>query len=426
MNIKTNEKPVAMKLKLTLVAEYLNDDEKDALAKFGDVTDAISRTFIVPAGMSLHALHFAIMRAFGWTNSHLHHFLLPEETVKLMTSGNNLERWSDLCGIYFRFPSEHPDDYWDDDYKRGENPKIWMRAKYHGPYIYPAYSEHFIACQNEARVLRMEFDEVEVYETFQEMYERHRKTGEKDGPHFKGKKAFSDATIEELESHVTFESSFYELLERLTVSDLLCPTITPANFSKDKWIWESESYSFDQLVETWKGMADIYSPDLMLRFMRIAADYQSRYYRFMKTHRKSKGLTQAKHAFKEVIDSTNIAPVPVTSELLYEYDYGDGWQVKITCEKVYEERDLKSDEQVRAVYEKQRPICTEADGLSVMDDCGGIHGYIHDLRLMKDPVMKREFMLNESPDSVDNPEYIKNWAQGQGWTGRKVKSENLI
>ena len=88
----------------------------------------ITRDVIVPAEMPLYAVHYMIQRAFGWQNSHLHRFCLPEERFLEITGGKT-ERWLELMGVLF--PSLLMDDedrFWADDYERGSI-RIWRWRK---------------------------------------------------------------------------------------------------------------------------------------------------------------------------------------------------------------------------------------------------------------------------------------------------------
>lgn len=73
--------------------------------------------------MTLHALHYAVQRCFGWSNRHLHHFELGEDALH----GLVRQRFMDyvmFCGLYFRFPygaAVMEDIYWNDDYDEWEN-----------------------------------------------------------------------------------------------------------------------------------------------------------------------------------------------------------------------------------------------------------------------------------------------------------------
>lgn len=370
---KSDYVPKVMKLRLSLELENTDNDERETLQKYGDVTKGITRTVLVPAAMSLHALHYLINQAFGWQNSHLHNFRLPEELENELTAGNKLAEWSRLCGVYFRFPGEYDDIFWDDDYFEGESSKTWMRRKYNGPYYDGAKSERYANCQKEVRELRRHFSEFEVREDFGEMYDRHRKTGEKDGPRSKGKKKFDDATIRELETAVSFDHSFYELLEHIELYQILMPGIST----------ESET------VASLRSLA-----------IRLAE------------------------------------PLPIADRLEYEYDYGDDWKVSIECLNEYfmkESSDgtashyfdkdgiqVLDDEIFTKVGKKLKPVCIESDGLPVMDDAGGIHGFIETLRTIKEPVDP------EDAKALQEQKETKSWARMQGWTGKKVKPENLL
>ena len=124
-----------LKLHLELIAD-IDDEAEHILKKYGKVKRAISRDILAPADMRLHNLHYAIQRAFGWQNSHLHNFAYPDEVFSQLTD-NKLTKWLDLCGIYFRFPDgDNEDLYWDDDYDGSVSPKTWFKRKYIGPYYY--------------------------------------------------------------------------------------------------------------------------------------------------------------------------------------------------------------------------------------------------------------------------------------------------
>lgn len=70
--------PMAMELHLELDMKYVDERETEILKNYGRMEKFISRDFIVPGNMTLHALHYAIQKAFGWENSHLHSFVPTE------------------------------------------------------------------------------------------------------------------------------------------------------------------------------------------------------------------------------------------------------------------------------------------------------------------------------------------------------------
>lgn len=167
---------------------------------------AISRDILVPADMPLHNLHYAIQKAFGWQNSHLHHFTYEDELLENLFGGKFIS-WVPFCGLYFRFPSENFDDlYWDDDYEEGYSVKSWLRSKYTGPYYYGGNSELYLAAQLAARFFLQENRTVKVGPSFDE--------------YRKGKKGTTSHKIEDVSMDAMkmyFAAGMDELLERIPV-----------------------------------------------------------------------------------------------------------------------------------------------------------------------------------------------------------------
>lgn len=83
------KRPEVLKQKLALDMEYVDDEEMEVLRKYGKVEKGITREILVPSSITLHALNYAILRAFGWQNGHLHKFSLPKEVFHKMTGGKN-------------------------------------------------------------------------------------------------------------------------------------------------------------------------------------------------------------------------------------------------------------------------------------------------------------------------------------------------
>ena len=139
-------------------------------------------------------------------------------------------------------------------------------------------------------------------------------------------------------------------------------------------------------------------------------------------------------------------PIPVLSSLLYRYDYGDGWEVRITCTNAWydrstfarnEEGDLLRDkydfiretslfqdasgrevsgeelEQIQNILWKQSPVCIAWDGINLVDDVGGIGGFCEFLEI-----------INGTDSKAKKRD--KEWAKSLGWTGRMSKPENIL
>ena len=67
--------------------------EMDVLKKYGKVKTGISRDVLVPSNITLHALHYVIQRAFGWQNSHLHHFEFQTEKLPSRKLWSTKRNW---------------------------------------------------------------------------------------------------------------------------------------------------------------------------------------------------------------------------------------------------------------------------------------------------------------------------------------------
>ncbi|WP_367567943.1 hypothetical protein [Lacrimispora sp.] len=362
--------PYAIKLHLKLDNEeqYLDDSEREILRKYGKMKEWITRDFIVPGDITLHALHYAINKAFGWQNSHLHSFHPYEKDYEKMVKGGLLVEWNKLAGMYFRFPTDDYEDlYWDDDYEPSVSVKTWLRRKYTGPYYYGGTREYYDRCQEEVQKLISWKPVLEVRKSFGEWYVECKELAEKSGD--KADKAdmikrivpITDVTVRELEDTISFDGAFDELIERLPLYDILLMPDEKQDFNA----WHFANGRILKKIES---------------------------------------------------DQACLAPVttPILKELRYWYDYGDNWNIKITAVKVYAAKAdyIESGYSVQPL-EEHRPICVETDGLPLCDDVGGLGGYCNMLEVLHgdDPAEKEDFRV---------------WSRGMGWTGRSSKPENIL
>ena len=104
---------------------------------------------------------------------------------------------------------------------------------------------------------------------------------------------------------------------------------------------------------------------------------------------------------------------PQFDTVLYHYDYGDSWMVRLTVQAVYDVSQAAASAALTAVQETGKPLCIAADGLSVMDDCGGAEGYLHFLRLLD----------HGDPEAAAE---AREWAREMGWNSRRKKPENML
>lgn len=83
--------------------------------------------------------------------------------------------------------------------------------------------------------------------------------------------------------------------------------------------------------------------------------------------------------------------------LLYEYDFGDGWEHEILLEK-----------SLPMVGEVPMPTCTKAVGACPPEDVGGPPGYAHLLEVLRDPSNPEyEDMLEWVGDEPLDPDYVE-------------------
>lgn len=193
---KYDSEPI--RLHLSLEDDYLSSSQKTMLKRYGESSTgySITRDVIIPGDMQLHNLHYAIQKLFGWQNSHLRRFLLPEETYSMLTGGK-VKGWSKLVGVLFQPPSEGEADlFWDDDYERGSI-AAWLKKKYRGPYEYKGYYEDPDVAQEDVKL----------------MLERLQETLKNP--------SIADVTLKELNRLVYMECDQESLLERLKVADVL-------------------------------------------------------------------------------------------------------------------------------------------------------------------------------------------------------------
>ena len=341
------KKPITpVRLHLELIGNHLSDYEKRMLKRYGESTtgESITRDILIPSDMPLHNLHYAIQKLFGWQNSHLRSFYLPEDIYDGLTGGT-VKGWSDLVGILFQPPSEMERDlFWDDDYESGSI-NVWLKRKYVGPYIYGGMIEHPEVARQDVEDLLAYFHMVEVGESFEEYLERKEQ-----GENAKAKKVkkapLISLTLKEMNASIMLESGTENLLERLEVNQVLaaqCEEMDP----------------------------------------------------------------------KELF--------PVSKELIYNYDFGDNWIVKISkykdCSDLLEKNIIGEDELEEAeqvVLNQHKPVCINKEGLSVLDDVGGLSGFADFLGIIYEG------------DDKEEASHARAWSKSMGWRGTKTSHKTML
>lgn len=154
--------------------------------------DGISRDILVPSTMTLHELHYAIQQLFGCQSGHLHHFQLPRKIFQQLVD-NRFHRWGELCGVYFRFPTEDVEAlYCNDDYDGSLQFSTWLRR----------------SLEYKTAIVKTSCSAWGITGAFSERL--HSKTHFPKAP-----------TLDEVFRNIFFESVPTELLKQLRLQDLL-------------------------------------------------------------------------------------------------------------------------------------------------------------------------------------------------------------
>lgn len=386
MQVKDNRSAV-LKLNLELNTRYLREEEIQILKKYGDMKQTISREVLVPEDITLHALNYAILRMFGWQNSHLHNFSLPEDVFNKLTE-NRFATWAKLAGVYFRYPTEDYEDiYWDDDYKEGESFRTWLKKKYTGPYRYKGFREHYLINQLDVRDLYSFREEITVRKFDIQVKE----------PVKPYKVKIKEASVDEV-INAFADMTCNELLERLPLAEVMHVKNKEINYKDIR--------------------KKILSKTAEVDIERIMQEYHNSRFKSLKQRR-------------EFFEKYNKSVQPIADELIYSYDYGDGWEVLIQCENVYKKNEVgnwidnegkvveKEIEQMEEVLLKHRPVCIAKDGIELVDDVGGIYGFCN----MLQTIYEADIYDEEEKDERDS---MISWANMMGWTGRKISPKQTL
>lgn len=381
--------------------------DKSVLRKWGKVDKAISRDVLVLSSMPLHSLHFVIQRAFGWENSHLHHFRFPDKVFSSLTSDNFL-KWSELCGIYFRFPtSDFEDVYWYNDFQDDMDFGKWLQSKYEPPYYYNGHCELYPT----SRQAVLDFiDQNPTFERRSEVFDFE--SGKSLGKVFD----IEDAGV--LDFPFFDCTSVFELIEHRALDEYLC-------LKKDRK-WKSDLEKVKQLSLEGYERWDREIPAMAEWADRIQKDLGKS---GMKGLIARQELDEFNYRSMMLLEGSQIPAVPVSDKLVYEYDYGDSWRVNITLADVLDVdwEDMRilnpgyegSCDLVKRIY-YHGAFCIASDGLPVMDDVGGLGGYCDFLKELHGDVDDPEFAMFPSSSEA------RQWARDRGWSGRSKRPENIL
>lgn len=380
-------KPV--RLHMELIGD-LTEYDKKTIREFGELNygEHISRDVLVPSDIPLYAVHYLIQRLFGWQNSHLHRFELPEKQLMRLTE-NKMKIWARLVGIIFRSPFMNEDDeFWADDYESGSF-KNWLTKKYMGPYLSLCHGEGLVSCAYDMKdYLRLIIDNPDCNVSFVKYSEDDIRVmgftpvSGKDGninPKTAPKISFGETWVETVKFAeipvcgllVSDSRDSFDLLERLPISNVL--TAKPTDLSGTELI--------DRKRE------------------------------------------EIKMILKNKIDAPErqVLPAAFTDVLIYNYDFGDDWHIEITmtenCDDLIAQHRLSSEQLNRSVQKCRRtyrPVTLAVDGEMLLDDIGGLGGFAEFLRNINPDL--DNMTEEEKEEAQENKDEYLGWAYGvQNW-----------
>ena len=302
--------PAVFKLKFELVdyngeAIEFSEEEQSILNKYGKMKCGFIREALVSSEMSLNALNYMIQKLYGWQNSHLHNFLFPEKIFNSVTDNGSIEPWKRLCGVLFRFPDDdYTDKYCADDYDGTKSFKTWIKNKYSGSELPFSVGDTYIdnqmkvdefetACQNN----RARFDTLDELIMLHPVYEN----------------ILIEEWLEKVELEIQDKQKLIEQSKKLSSSYL--ELIDSLGELRQRRISQAE---MESVIRAGVKVTDIPKTPAEQFYVdnKKEIDYLS------------SNCRRILSAFEPKIS-------PLTDTLLYRYDYGDGWCVKITCVEGY-------------------------------------------------------------------------------------------
>ena len=373
----TKRKKTTKVMRLRLELQGIGDEELAILRQYCGAKEGYSREILAPAEMTLHSLHYAIMRLFGWLNGHLHRFSLPQKSMDAFTHGKFCE-YLRMVGLYFRSPVdiEGQDIFWDEDYEGEASFRNWLRRKYTAPFHFLGVSEQFMAARRTVGIFIRENRTLQVIP-----YGDGRQSG------------YVRKQLEEIkldEADTSLDGGLGDLVERLTLEDILSEH--PATKDTVSQLCREAAVFCERNV---KALDEAVEKILKMKVSEAIA------------HR----------LMANAMLPLNPKVLPLTDRLNYEFDFGDGWEISIALCDVYDSDqagDEKMSAQVKQVMETGRPLCIAMDGnLPLVQDVGGLHGYC-------------DFLKTINGEDADARQDMLEWARGLGWTGRKQTAERLL
>lgn len=128
--------------------------------------------------------------------------------------------------------------------------------------------------------------------------------------------------------------------------------------------------------------------------------------------------------FDELLEPLTLSQLyPVSQKLEYEYDFGDSWKIDLTLSR--EQSPKTAEDKCLSTH---RPVMLAADGLNLVEDAGGVHGFSNFLLALygtardiarhnheSDWMSKADEFEDAGCEQYEDRESSIIWAESLGW-----------
>lgn len=400
--------------------------EDDDLIKYAGIKrgNTITRDIIVHEKITLRSLHYLLQRAFGFTNSHLHHFSISDSDVIAVTD-NNIGNLLNLRGIIFTYQNSKQEDY--EPEFHGGSIKHWMSSMYK--------NHAYLGCGEELWDFYQDPDDSELlldsewYLTADDSLYVIKDL--KDSSN-QSEEIVPESLIDKVSGNRFYvkrikdagprwlNSDQHKVYERCNIDDpnaLLAVKVCFGDMTIRQGII-SDIESVPQNIIERLPVSNVLS---------VSSDYLPYNSNGIPVHTTTKLKRPQIISSEEILSALKkqktILPRPFTDTLYYTYDYGDNWNFIITgsrgCSDLVEDGTINEDtfnESVSKALNEWCPVLIARDGDMLIEDVGGIGGMIRFLKWVNigtNQIIKQESDFVDPADlgyiasSLDEEDYLE-------------------
>lgn len=335
--------------------------------RLANARQGIRRELFISSDTSLFKLHLIIQKLFGWKDFFPHRFTFRDEDFDLLTK-EKPGISSDFCGILLRPIKAQSFDWCWHDFK--DDPELaFCGVMVDGSFV---YCKRFCETVNPVSDTQVFHDESNCLIERLSLQEILRPFPKKD--------------------HESDSSSLLDEWKKKTLADSrLCMEhfLEFQNDNPEEFRRECDAL---KELDRWK---ESYERLLRIRYNPAAtlARYGLRYSDAEKLHRDM--LLSCFDHSRNIVENYNPVPEPFFNEIVYKYDRVQKWEVRIRCLDIFEDKggiwldkhekeaSKEQKEFLDKVHRTQTPVCSDYDGVLLMDNIGGISGFFDFLRVLK-------------------------------------------